>query len=339
MADAAPAAPAAAPAAQPNTTSTTSTTETKAAPEKVAAPAWGETDDADLFERLKRSPYKAKIKNEERALDSKESLREILNHAQRGIGASKVVEERNKVDAQAKEYQGKLEKYERALEGARRGDFASRQELGLIDPRELKTREAEWEAVPPEVRELYDDRSAQQTRADAAESKLRAIEAEQQERRDAVELQAAKRVALNETHKVLRALNLDDASAERMLPHVAGAIVALQEEGLELGVDMTTELITDTVRQRTGKLDEQHFESLSPKHAMAVMSSRFAKMPDAELLEIMPPEFVTRVARLKARAMTQQRQQPAQPVVRTSPATEDTDAGRPSRVLQPWRFR
>lgn len=349
MADAiaaAPATPAAAPAA---TTPANTNTETKAAPKspapkspapvKTEAPAWSDQDDAELFEKLKRSPYKAKIKGEERALDGKESLRDILNHAQRGIGASKMVEEKNRLEAQAKEHQAKLEKYERTLEAARRGDFAARQELGLIDPREVKAREAEWDAVPPEVKELYDDRTAQQKRADAAEAKLQAIEAEQQQKREAAEMQRAKHVALNETHKALEVLGLDKSSASRMLPFVAGAIADLQQEGLELGVDMTTELIVDAVKARAGAFDERHFESLAPKKAVAVMAARFAKMPDAELLETLPPDFVTRVAKLKARAMTQQRSQPQAPVVRTEAANENIENPSKPKLLQPWHFR
>ena len=335
MADTPAAAAPAAATAPPSSAPVTSEAKPAA---KTEAPAWGDADDADLFERLKRSPYKAKIKGEERGLDSKESMRDILNHAQRGIGGSKLAEEKNRLEAQSKEHQTKLEKYERTLEAARRGDWDARKELGLLDPREVKARDAEWDAVPPEVRELHEAHEAKTRKIQELEARWAAKEADETRRRDDSEMKRAKHVALSETHKVLEVLGLDRPAAERMLPFVAGAIADLTEQGLELGVDMTTELIVESVKARTGAFDEQHFEGLAPKKALAVMTARFAKMPDAELLETLPPEFVTRVAKLKARAMTQQRNQPQAPVVRTDAASEVENPAK-SRVLQPWRFR
>lgn len=346
MADAIAAAPAA-PAAAPSTTTPANTnTETNTAPKpttptKGDAPTttWSDEEKRQFFELAKKAPYKAKIKGEERGIDNEESLRDLLNHAQRGIGGTKLAEEKNKLEAQFKEQAAEFEKYKKTLEAARRGDWNARKELGLLDPREVKAREAEWDAVPPEVKELYDDRTAQQRRADEAEAKLKAYETEQQQKREAAELQRAKHIALNETHKALEALGLDKTSASRMLPFVAGAIADLQSEGLELGVDMTTELIVEAVRARAGAFDEQHFESLSPKKAIAVMTARFAKMPDTELLETLPADFVTRVAKLKARAMTQQRSQPQASIVRTEPSNDSIENPARSKILQPWHFK
>jgi hypothetical protein len=311
MADSAPAASAPASGGDSTAPSAANTnTETKGGPKGAvaAAPAaWGDEDDAKFFEMAKRSPYRAKIKGEEKAIDSKESLRDLLNHAQRGIGASKVVEDAKREAAEAKTAREEAAREKEILKRAQKGDRAALKELGLLDPREARREQEEWESVPEPVRELYEERNAQQKRADELQAKWDAKEQEEQRKREEVEIGAAKRTAMNETHKVAKMLGITDANAERYLPHVAGAIADLGELGLELGVDMTPELIAQRFKEIVGGLDEQHFSSLAPEKAFAVVSKQLDGLDDAGLLKAVPQKLAQRIARAVARSVTARR--------------------------------
>lgn len=318
MADAA-AAPAGAPAPSGDST-TPANTNTETSKAKGSAPngapkgavadagsAWGDNDDAELVERLKRSPYKLKVKGAEQAIDSKEALKAFINDAQRGKGATKVVEDAKREAAEAKAMREEVAKERELLKRAKAGDWEARKELGLLDPREVKARQDEWESVPPEVRELYEDRQRLAKEADELRAEKQQREQEAQAKREEVELQAARRTAVNETHKVLKALGVTEGNAERLMPHVAGAIADLHEIGLELGVDMSEELILERVKQRIGGFDEEHFSGLAPDKALAVIAKQIDGLDDAGLLKALPEKFAQRVSRAYARQISARR--------------------------------
>ncbi len=121
---------------------------------------WGDADEKAFFELAKRSPYRAKIKGEERAIDSPESLRELLNHAQRGIGASKVVEQAKKEMESARQAREEALAHRQLLERASRGDFEARRALGLVTGEELQAKEREWAEVPPGSPPTWTDEAA-----------------------------------------------------------------------------------------------------------------------------------------------------------------------------------
>jgi len=290
-------------------------TETTAPKGTAAAPAaqpqsWGEKDDAELVERFKRSPYRLKSKGVEQAIDSPEALKAFINDAQRGKGATKVVEEAKREAAEAKKEREEAAKERELIKRARAGDWNARKELGLVDPREVRQREQEWEAVPPEVRELYEERNREAKRADELEAKWKAKEAEELERREQAELSTARRLATDETHRVMQALGLTESNAERLMPFVAGAIRDLGNEGLELGVDMTQELIIERFKQLTGTFDEEMFAGLTPERAFSSIAKQLDSMDDATLQKTVPPKLANRIARMVARAVTQRRAQP-----------------------------
>jgi hypothetical protein len=287
-------------------------TETTAAPKAPAAPSWSDKDDAELVERFKRSPYRLKHKGAEQAIDSPEALKAFINDAQRGKGASKVVEEAKREAAEAKREREEASRERELIKRARAGDWNARKELGLVDPREIKARQDEWEAVPPEVRELYEERNREAKRADELEAKWKAKEAEEHQRREEAEISTAKRLATNETHRVMKSLGITEANAERLMPFVAGAIADLSELGLELGVDMTQELIVERFKQLKGGFDEEMFSSLEPSRAIAAFSKQLDSMDDATLSKALPPKLAQRIAKMVARSVTQRRAQPQQ---------------------------
>lgn len=305
--------------------------------QEAPGPQWSDADEKAFFELAKRSPYKARIKGEERAIDSKDALRELLNHAQRGIGASKVVEQAKKEAAEAAKAREEAAKERQTFERARAGDFEARKALGLVPPEELAAHEAEWQQVPKEVRQLLEERNRfaqelEKHRAEAAE-RQRTEKAQAEER----QLLAAKRTAINAANEVSKALGLTQESAERMLPHVAGAIADLSEEGLELGVDMTTELIVDRVKARIGDFSESHFEALEPTRALAIVEKRLAAMDDATLTATLSKDTRLRIAKLVAREMRASKAQPTRTQVEESKREEPKP--KPPMVLSPMRWR
>ena len=310
-----------------------SATETQTKP--PVAPSWGEEDDKKFFELAKRSPYKAKIKGEERAIDSKDSLKELLGHAQRGIGADKVVAETKKEREAAAKEREEAKRERELFAKAKAGDFEARKMLGLVSQDEIRQRDAEWESVPKEVRELFDDRNKAHAELARLKAERAAFEQEQTTRKEQAELLAARRVAATATNDVLQVLGVTKANAERYLPHVAGAIADLAEAGLELGVDMPNELIAERVKQRLGAFDESHFEGLETKRAGAIFAARLAKMQDSELDDALPMELQKRIARKVARALVGSKKTPQAPA---GAQREPERRPEPPKVLSPFRW-
>jgi seryl-tRNA synthetase len=223
------------------------------------------------------------------------------------------------------------------VDRARKGDFEARKALGLVAPEELHKRNSEWEAVPPEVRQLYEERNKAHEELQALRAEKEQREVEVARRREETELGQARRMALDTTHSLLDTLGVTEDNAERYLPHVAGAIADLADYGLELGVDMTPDLIAERVKQRIGGMDEQHFSSLSPKRAVALMESHLSKMDDTALLDTVSDKLARRISKAYAQRVTGQRRQAA-PQQQTM-QREVERRPEPPQVLSPFRFK
>lgn len=297
---------------------------------------WSDDDDKAFFEMAKRSPYKAKIKGEERGIDSKQSLQDLLNHAQRGIGANKVVEETRKEAAEAKRLKEEATQERELFARARKGDFEARKALGMVPLDEIRKRESEWEAVPPEVRQLYEEHNKTKAELQRVQQQREQEQAEIAGRREASELGAAKRIALDSTHGIMDSLGLTRENGERFLPYVAGAIGDLGEAGLELGVDMTPELIMERVKQRIGALDEQHFSGLRTDRAMAHIIPRLELADDSQILQLFPQTLQARISKLYAMQVRGRRTQSSAP--QQQPQREERRP-EPPKVLSPFRFK
>lgn len=319
---AAPAAPA--PAAAPEASASGANVETKVA---LEAPSWSDKDDAELFEKLKRSPYKAKYKGEEKAISTRDEMREMLGYIQRGFGASKLAEEAKATKAEAEKHRAEVERTKKLLEAAKRGDFNARKELGFASPDEIRQRQAEWEQVPEPVRQMAQEvEELRAFRAKALEEK-QAAEREAAERAEATEMLATRRQAVNFTHSVLQSLGLDksEKAVERMLPQVAGAIADLSEAGLEIGVDMTEELVVQRVKERLGGWEDEVFSALEPKRLVGYLEQRLesAKTPE-DIMAVVGEKMARRVAWALAKHMQARKAQPAAPVQQARDAPPET---------------
>ena len=300
---------------------------------KTTGPSqWGEAEEKAFFELAKRSPYRAKIKGEERAIDSPESLRELLNHAQRGIGASKVVEQAKKEMESARQAREEALAHRQLLERASQGDFEARKALGLVTGEELQAKEREWAEIPPEVRQLYEERNryAQELESMRAEAMERAEQAKRQE--EERQTTWARRTAINAAQEVAKLVGLDEGNAERIMPHVAGAVADLRALGLELGKDMTPELIVERVKERVGDMNQSLFEAFPETKAMELLSPRLSKLDDSSLMKALGPQLARRVAKMVAREIAGARAQPQPPQEQETQARANT---RPPLVLDP----
>lgn len=281
-----------------------------AKPGQIAAPegsTWTEEKKKQFFELAKESPYRAKFKGQEKAIDSEESIREILNHAQRGIGGTKLAEEKNRLEAELTQHRSELEKHRALVERAKKGDFAARKELGLVPQQELRQRADEWENIPEPVRELYEERERLAAEKAELQKKWDAREQEETQKREAAALSQAKRVAMTETHRVLQAIGMTEQNSERLMPFVAGAIADLREHGLELGVDMPPELIVSRFKEMVGEFDESMFDGLAAERSVPMLEKKLEAMDDATILKTLSPKMANRIARAVAKAQTARR--------------------------------
>lgn len=247
-APAAPAAPAA--TGTPNTpVAPPKTAAPKAAPPKPDAPSWGEKDDADFIERLKRSPYgKIRVDGKDEAIDSVDALQRTLRHAQKGHAANRLVEQTKKEAEAAKKEAAETKAERELIQRARQGDVQARRQLGLIPDEERAQAEQEWQQLPPEVQAIARQNMelAERLRAveeeKAAELKTRE-ETEKKQHRDNQLARA----------KELSASVLKDVKAELHdveLPEILLAMETLKASGSRLGVDYTPEQLAAYVEQQ-----------------------------------------------------------------------------------------
>ena len=226
-------------------------------PAQPAAPKPEATEEVDhkakWKESLKDSPWKIKHKGQEKALAELDP-EELVSYAQRGYGASKLVEEANRSRAEA----DKVLAAKKALaEGDDEAALEALVELGgkrgleLLQRAQARNaqREDALKDVPPEVRQLLEQNEALSKQV--AEAR-RAQERQEQERVRASEAEMLRRTRAEAEEiggKVLKALNLPPEALGHMVPHVARAMREVLELGQELGVDVGPEQIVERARE------------------------------------------------------------------------------------------
>lgn len=243
-------------------------------PEKGKKPAaaaaeavWGEKDDADFIERLKRSPYgKLKVDGKDEAIDSVDALKRTFLDAQRGKGANRLVEQTKKDAADAKAAREEHAAHKALIERARRGDVAARRELGLVPDQERAELEEKWKALPPEVQETY-------RRNHELEQKLSAVEKEKADRA-AEETAKTKKLARDQTMAKAKGYieqllkDVDPKGYDVELPEMIGAMHALAQTAQRIGVDYTPEQLNLYVQQRREASVNARVAAMKPDAAM-----------------------------------------------------------------------
>ena len=333
MADAPIAAPAAAPVPSSNANPPTSPAKSgSAAPPKgteKGAPAadWTDADKESLFGLLKKSPFKFKANGEEKALDSEEALRGILNDASRGRGASKVVEEAKKEAAEAKRLREEAERDRGLVERARRGDFEARLALGLVPPNEKAELEAELATLPPEVRQLLSENEAMKQELAASRAAAEQQKAEAEKARAAALRDGALKTASGFVKQVFEASGLDmQADAAEARPWMSAVLQAMREfdaHGLDIAQDTTVQQLVARARELREEASERSFERLKAEKRLSLVRSdlealadRFsAQQPTAtaqDVIGAVGKKAAFAISRAVAQTMRAQKSQPAQ---------------------------
>jgi hypothetical protein len=315
------------------------------APAKAEAPAadkptWGDDDKKQLFDLLKKSPYKLRHKGEEQALDSEESFTAALMDAQRGRGASKMVEETKREKAEAEKARTEAQRMSQLLEAARRGDVNALSQLGLEPPDVRQQREADEAAIPPEVRAVIDENrrlAAELQRREAA-----AHEAQQRQEQELVQKQAAelREVGMGYAKKLVEAIGADPKHAAEAFEDIRDAMMELNDLGAEIGVDFTEDQVLAMARQRREARALKDLSQLRPERLFSSLKDNLMAAKPADMRAALGDDGFTRFATSVARELKAMRLGPAptQPQ-QTQPAPEEkpksAGAGWP---LSPFRF-
>lgn len=250
---------------------------------KPEAKTWGDEDKKALFELLKKSPYKLRNKGQETALDSEESFMSALMDAQRGRGASKLVEEAKREKAEAEKARTDAQRVAQLLEAARSGDMRALQQLGLEPPDVRAQREEAEKAIPPEVRAVIEENrrlaeELQRRDSEAQEAQQRAQQEAQSKQREAVRTEA-----MEATKSILEKLQVAPEHLEGVLPDVIQAMYDLTESGLELGQDYTEEHLLKLVAQRRDATTAKRLGQLKPQTQRSMTAEAWVGAKPSEL--------------------------------------------------------
>lgn len=301
--------------------------------------AWGESDDNDLLERLKRSPYgKIKVNGKEEGIESLEDLKRRNLDAMRGRGANRVVEEAKKEAEEAKAAKAKLDQYEKTLSAARKGDMRAIHSLGLLQDAQQREQEEALSKLPPEVQELVRENQTLAQRVAEAE-RLKAEDAKKQE--TLAQTKAREEVIAKAKAFIPELMgDIREEFADVDLPDVLRVMEDLRDEGARLGIDYDASHVKMLVSRVRENGVDMRLSQLKPEVALKRLGPTLAKMKPEEMAKALGDNFepimravssayVAHVKKQKlAGATTQQAQQKTQP-----------PAPQPRQPLSPFRFK
>ena len=310
------------------------------APAADAAPAWGEKDDAELFERVSRAPWaKLKVNGKDEPIKTRADMDRVLNDAQRGRGANRVVEETKKAREEAAREKAEAARERELVKRAREGDAQARRELGLIPDDEKEAQRAQWEALPPEVRRVIERNHELETKAQERER----LDAEVKQAEEAGKLKL-QRDNLLKSARAHAAEILKDVKAEAYdveLPEIISAMRALTEAGQRLGVDYDAAMLGRFIEEQRGVSLDGRLTNLKPDAAVRKILPHLKSLKAADLEGILGADFdaISKVfaeaTLVRYRASKKKANQQAGLVQNQKPREEPVPASRP---LSPMRF-
>ena len=334
MSDGAAGAPGGAPAATP-AGAPQSNAPAQAKPKAVEVPpAWGEKDDAELLERLKRSPYgRLKVNGKEEGIESIEDLKRRNLDAMRGRGANRVVEESKKAAEEGKRAAEEAKALKAALDRAKRGDAAALRELGLVPDDERQRAEQEFSRLPPEVQEVLRQNYELSERLTAKER----AEQERAQQEEMTLKERRKQEVLQRAKSFLPDLMADirEEYADADLPDVLQAMEALRAEGAKLGVDYDASHVRLMVEQlREGGVNGR-IKQMKPEAAAKNLAPMLASMKPNELKSALGEHFLPiakAISKAYIAAVKGERNKPA-----SSAPQRPEEAPKPRTPLMPGR--
>lgn len=294
---------------------------------------WSDEHEKQFFELAKKAPWaKTKHKGEEKPIDSKESFLEVLNEAQRAKGASKLVEQAKKEREEAAKEREEAQRITKLVERARMGDEQARRALFGESPDETAQREAEWNKLTPEMRQLLVERQQMAEQLEEARSAQQRLLQEQQERIRVQRLEQSRNNAMKFADGMVPLLGIGPENAEAVVGVAQEALRSLEQEGFELA-DLTPALVHQRAAQMQEHLRADYFRKLPIETRLKLLG--LEEFGD-EQFEKVPDKWLTRAAKFKAARLDKLRRQPPQgqpPAENRQASTEEAP-----EVLHPWRW-
>jgi hypothetical protein len=325
--DAAPAAPGAAPGAPAKATET-----------KAPESEWTPDSEKQFFELMKKSPYgKLKANGKEEVLDSPEKVRAALLDAARGRGATKVAAEAKQAKAEAAEAKRQAELMARALDG----DDEALAALGRERPEARAQREKALAEIPPEVRELIEERNELARQLQEREAATRQEQAKRESERKRAQAEQARTDGLALARKLAEKLTAAGGAeaAEALLPYVVEQWEALLEVGLEAGVDVTEEHVIAAAQRAFEEDTSKRFERLQPKTFLSGALKRLEALPPDDVVAALSPAAAQKWARALARRITSSRTETQpRPASQSSVESKRIEPVAKLPPLSPFRF-
>ena len=263
---------------------------------KDAAPQWGDKDDADLFERVSRAPWaKLKVNGKDEPIKTRADMDRVLNDAQRGRGANRVVEETKKAREEAAQEKAEAARERSLVKRAREGDPAARRELGLIPDTEKEEQRRQWEALDPEVRRVLERNHELETKEE--ERSRKETQRNEEEQAGKTKLQRDKLLtdALGYAKDILKDVKAESYDVE--LPDVISAMRALTEAGQRLGVDYDAAMLGRFIEEQRAISLEGRLANLKPDAALRKMLPHLKALKSTDLESALGQDFdaVTKV--------------------------------------------
>lgn len=239
---------------------------------------WSEENDkslADLLARKsKRDPaFRLRHKGEEKSIESLEDLKIAILDAQRGRGASKLVEEAKKEREAVAQQKAQLDAIREAMASGNPDDVEAAmqalageraQDVARLISERAKQREEQLSELTPRERQLLErnqrlEQEMQRRMDEEAQFKQQQLERQQQQ-----QLESIRSEAKAQTIDLLKSLNLPEEKLEVMGPHIVRAMREAAELGQQIGRDIPLEAIKAQANHYAVESTRGVFEGLTP---------------------------------------------------------------------------
>ena len=255
----------------------------RVAPAPVAGD-WGDEQETQLWELMKRSPYaKVKAGGREVAIDSKEAWENGPKRAlERVQGINALTESAKKQLEAAKAIETKHSELERVIERARSGDESAIRALGILHPIERQEQQKFLESLDPTTRAIAEENQ----RMRAAEEQRVQSEAQRQAETQRQQLLGEAKTIAGDVANALAGEDgkIDPATLFFAVQHMD----VMHRAGAKLGIDYTAQDLRDFALeqyeaqglQRTLAMGPKMLPHVVPAVADAGFEALVAHLPD-----------------------------------------------------------
>ncbi len=206
-----------------------------------------------------------------------------------GKGAKRFVEQTKKEVEAAKKEAAEAKAERELIARARKGDPQARRELGLIPDEERARTEQEWEALPPEIKNLVKQNHELAQRLEQHEKEEAKTLAERQEAEKKAQTTATLAKAKELSTAVLKDVRAELYDVE--LPEVLLAMETLKASGARLGVDYTPEQLAAYIEQQREAGVWERVSRTKPNVALKKLAPVLKALKAGELQDALGDDF------------------------------------------------